>query len=171
MGVGKTTIGKELAREIGWQHADLDNLIESDQRISIRELFEKKGESGFRIIERETLKRLGEENMVVSVGGGAPCDDQGRLWMLSRGLCVWLHADLAFIARRLKQGPNSRPLLSGARSEEDILNKLEVIYNERKSLYREAHIVVSSNDWNVRNFVGELRSLFKDNSRLLTHNE
>ena len=74
MGAGKTTVGKALAKELGVMFYDLDWYIETRMHKTVKEIFDEKGEEGFRIIEHNMLHEVAEfENVVVSCGGGTPC--------------------------------------------------------------------------------------------------
>ena len=74
MGAGKTTVGKELARQLGVTFYDLDWYIETRMRMRVPEIFAQKGEEGFRDVEQRMLHEVAEfENVIVSCGGGTPC--------------------------------------------------------------------------------------------------
>ena len=74
MGSGKTTVGRALAHNLGLSFYDLDWYIESRMHKTVKQLFDEKGEAGFRLIERNLLHELAEfENIVISCGGGTPC--------------------------------------------------------------------------------------------------
>ena len=74
MGAGKTTIGKALAQELGITFYDLDWYISNRMRKTIAQIFEERGEDGFRQIERNMLHEVAEfEDVVISCGGGTPC--------------------------------------------------------------------------------------------------
>ena len=74
MGAGKTTVGKALAKELGMTFYDLDWYIESRMRKTIPQIFEEKGEEGFRKIENTMLHEVAEfEDVILSCGGGTPC--------------------------------------------------------------------------------------------------
>ena len=72
MGVGKSTVGKNLAKKLKYNFIDIDKLIETKEKSSISLIFKNKGESYFREIENEiTLQELNKDNSVISLGGGA----------------------------------------------------------------------------------------------------
>lgn len=74
MGSGKTTVGKALAKNLGLPFYDLDWYIESRMRKTVKQLFDERGEDGFRKVERNMLHEVAEfENIVLSCGGGTPC--------------------------------------------------------------------------------------------------
>ncbi|MBL8880087.1 MAG: hypothetical protein JNG88_13290, partial [Phycisphaerales bacterium] len=92
-GSGKTSVGRVVAANLGRAFVDCDEHIEQRAGISIRELFEQHGESGFRRLESEILAGLlGASNQVVSVGGGAVIAAENRRLLATRAICVWLRA-------------------------------------------------------------------------------
>jgi shikimate kinase/3-dehydroquinate synthase len=137
MAAGKTTVGALLAERLGMAFADLDQEIERATGQSIRALFEYKGESEFRAIEREQLARLidNAEPMVIATGGGAPCHGDNLARMRARGLVIALDVSLAGVRARVAD-PSSRPLL--ARSDD----QLEALYQTRRAFYLGAHAFV-----------------------------
>jgi shikimate kinase len=82
MGVGKSTLGKQLARQLHYSFIDLDKAIEQAEGKSIPDLFEQKGESYFRLVEQRQLKETARKNhIVIAVGGGTPCYYENMEWM------------------------------------------------------------------------------------------
>ena len=74
MGAGKTTVGRTLAQELNMTFYDLDWYIESRMRKTVKEIFDERGEEGFRLIEHNLLHEVAEfEDVIISCGGGAPC--------------------------------------------------------------------------------------------------
>ena len=91
MGAGKTTVGKALAKELGVMFYDLDWYIETRMHKTVKEIFDEKGEEGFRIIEHNMLHEVAEfENVVVSCGGGTPCFFDNMDYMNQLGTTVYL---------------------------------------------------------------------------------
>ena len=139
MGAGKTSVGKRLARRLGWRHVDADKRIERTTGRTIAEIFADDGEAGFRAIEHdvlETLLRL-PGRTVVSTGGGAVLSPSNCALMRERGSVVWLRARPETLLARVGSG-NGRPLLS-----EDPDEALRRIAAERQSAYASAaHFVV-----------------------------
>ena len=111
MGVGKTSIGKKLAKQMGWHFFDTDKQIEKKIGCSIPEIFKQFGEDFFREQEKEILNEIASlENVVVSVGGGLPCffDNMDRLNNI--GTTVYLKLEPEFIVQRLLESKIKRPL-------------------------------------------------------------
>ena len=112
MGSGKTSIGKYLARTLGYKFLDSDRLVEKKANCSIAEIFEKQGEKKFRELESAVLKDLfGKKNIVLATGGGAILDPQNRTILRDLGTVVWIHATTDTLFDRAIRD-TKRPLLN-----------------------------------------------------------
>ena len=119
MGAGKTTVGKMLAENLGLDFYDLDWYIEGRMRKTVKQLFDERGEDGFRLIERNMLHEVAEfENVVISCGGGTPCFFDNMEYMNAQGETVYLKADPEVLHGHLKMGKTVRPLLLNKTPEE-----------------------------------------------------
>lgn len=137
MASGKSTVGRAVARRLGWAFLDFDEEVERRRGASIAEIFEVDGEAAFRELERGVgVEALRESNVVLASGGGWPVPE-GRLESLPEGtLSVWLQVDPGTaLARALAQG-NSRPLLDGPDAE----LSAHALSTERKSAYARARL-------------------------------
>lgn len=125
MASGKTTLGRAFAKATGMQFIDLDFYIEQRFRKSIPQIFEERGEAGFRRMESALLREVGEfEDVVISCGGGTPCFDNNMEYMNCRGTTVWLDTPIDVICRRLTAAENKRPIVAGKSGDElkDFIN-------------------------------------------------
>lgn len=145
MGCGKTTVGRRLARELGWQFVDLDADIEGHHRMSISHIFEQYGEAVFRDWEHEALARRVNEikrgrPTVVSLGGGAFVAPSNVDLIDSAGLSIWIDCAFDVIKHRVATGGH-RPL---ARDQK----QLQELFEQRRAPYSRAdyHVPVSVND-------------------------
>ena len=128
MGVGKSTIGKKLAKKLKCNFVDVDNLIERKEGMSINLIFKNKSESYFRKIESEiTMSELKKVNSVISLGGGAFLNNSIRRSVKKLSVSFWLDVPIDLLINRLKRS-NKRPLLY----KKNINETVKKIYFERK---------------------------------------
>ncbi len=140
MGAGKSTVGRRLAARLGLPFVDADAEIERASGLSIAEIFERFGEAHFRDGERRVIARLiGGPPKVIATGGGAFVAPDTRALILRTAVAVWLDADIATLAERVKRR-DTRPLLRD-RDPAEVLAELARV---RNPLYAEAHIHISS---------------------------
>jgi 5-deoxy-5-amino-3-dehydroquinate synthase len=135
MGVGKTTIGRRVAHQLGRPFVDADAELERRSGQSVRELFAAEGEDGFRRRESEVLDELlrAEEPMVIAAGGGVVVRPENRDRLRrTPGRVIYLHADPVFLASRVTR-KDHRPLLDG----DDPTAVLRRLADERDGWYRE----------------------------------
>ncbi|KAF3527883.1 hypothetical protein DY000_02036201 [Brassica cretica] len=150
MGSGKTTVGKIMAKALGYTFSDCDTMIEEAMNgTSVAEIFEHFGESVFREKETETLKNLSlmYHQVVVSTGGGAVIRPINWKYM-HKGISIWLDVPLEALAQRIAAvGTNSRPLLHDDESGGDpytvAFNRLSTIWETRGEAYTNASARVS----------------------------
>ena len=119
MGAGKTTVGKALSKELGIPFYDLDWYIENRMRKTIKQIFDERGEEGFRKIEHNMLHEVAEfENIILSCGGGTPCFYDNMDYLNQQGETVYLKATPEVLYGHLKIGKSVRPLLLTKTPEE-----------------------------------------------------
>ena len=143
MGVGKTTIGKMLANELGLRFVDCDEEIEHRAGANIAWIFDVEGEAGFRIRETQVLDDLTQKDRVlVATGGGAVLKDQNRVYLKERGIVVHLDTSVDLLVKRTAND-KKRPLLQNGNPRA----VLEKIKKNRGPLYKEVS--------DVRVFIGD----------------
>jgi len=140
MGVGKSTVGRRLARRLGLAFVDSDEEIERAADHEIKEIFDRFGEASFRDGERRVIRRLiAGERKVIATGGGAFMDEETRALILGSCIAIWLEAEAETLARRVVRRGH-RPLLAG----KDPLALLRELAEIRNPVYAEAHLRVRS---------------------------
>ena len=128
MGVGKTTIGRRLARRLDVPFVDADHEIEAAAGMSVSDIFERFGEAHFRDGERRVLARLIDgEPRVIATGGGAFMNSDTRALILEQATAIWLDSDIDTLAERVGRR-NDRPLLAG-RDARTVLRDLAAVRN------------------------------------------
>jgi shikimate kinase len=139
-GVGKTTIGKEVARKLGRPFLDFDQEIERRSGMAVREIFRVKGEQHFRELEFGLTKELSSTGgMVLSPGGGWITQSKSVELLRSAGRIIYLRASPEAVARRLRR-VETRPLLAGR----DPVVALRELYQKRRVLYETADAVLDT---------------------------
>jgi len=142
MGVGKSTVGRRLARRLGLSFVDSDAEIEGAAGYPAAEVFERYGERAFRDGERRLVARLVEGDVrVIATGGGAYVDPRTRQLLNERAITVWLDAPVEILAERTSRRDTRAQLRHG--NAREVLAKLS---EERRPSYAEAHIHVRSGD-------------------------
>lgn len=150
MGAGKTTIGRQLARNLGCDFIDSDHEIERRTGADIPWIFDIEGEQGFREREEAVIDDLSQRHgIVLATGGGAVLDVRNRQHLAARGLVVYLRASVDRLMLRTEKDRN-RPLLQ----TDDPAQRLQSLYDQRDPLYREiADIIVDTDNRNVASSV------------------
>lgn len=142
MGAGKTTIGKELAKDLGLPFYDLDWYIESRMRKKISEIFAERGEEGFRVIERNMLHEVAEfEDVVISCGGGTPCFFDNMEYMNENSDVIYLKATPEVLYNHLQMGKSVRPLIAN-KSKEELLDFIKEQLEYREQFYLKANHIL-----------------------------
>jgi shikimate kinase len=143
MGSGKSTVGRALADELGWNFFDLDGEIEREQGTSIASIFDQRGEAEFRLIETDALQRCvrsvqAGRPRVISLGGGAFLQDENLDLVSNNGVSVWLDCPLPVIERRIASFSH-RPL---ARDPQHLRH----LYEVRREGYSRADYRIETDD-------------------------
>ncbi len=137
MGSGKTTVGRRLAANLGFEFIDLDQAIEREAGRTIASIFADEGEAAFRTLERHALRRAAAAaDVVVAAGGGAVVDPGNRRLMKESGTTVWLNPEFETIVDRLADRPTGeRPLFVDPERARDL-------FESRLSSYQQADLRV-----------------------------
>ncbi len=157
MGVGKSTVGKNLAQKLSYNFVDIDRTIESKEGSTINLIFKNKSESYFRKLENEiSLEKLKKKNTVISLGGGAFLNKSIRREIKNTSVSFWLDVDVSELIKRLKK-TKKRPLLYNKNLNVTV-NK---IYLERKKTYSEADFRIKCNFLGPDKIVDKILKLYE----------
>jgi shikimate kinase len=141
MGSGKTTIGKYIARDMGWTFVDMDDYFVQKHNCSIKEYFANEGEESFRKAEHEIVKELSTmDKIVVATGGGAPCYYDNMEIMNKSGLSIYISVVPEILATRLSKAKSERPLVAD-KSDSELLDYIKAKLDEREPFYRKARMI------------------------------
>ena len=158
MGVGKSTVGRRLAKRLGLAFVDSDAEIEDASGYPPAEMFERYGEREFRDGERRLVARLLEGDVrVIATGGGAYIDPGTRKLLNERAITIWLDAPVDILAERTSRRDTRAQLRNG-----DPKTVLERLAEERRPSYEEAHLHVKSGDGAHRDVVDAILRALED---------
>ena len=164
MATGKSTVGREVATQAGVPFFDLDELVELESGLSVRQLFAERGEPAFRALERRVLLALLREHAsaapVVALGGGALLDRNLRIEVLGEAVVVALTASPPEIVRRLQGEPGAqdkRPLLA----EADPAARVAELLEARQVAYQECHGTVFCDHQSPSQIAGQVLAIWK----------
>jgi shikimate kinase len=142
MGAGKSSVARMIEAQAGAKRVEMDELIEEQQGMKITEIFDRYGEAHFRDLETELLRSfVGQENLVVSCGGGSVLRDENTALMKQDGCIVLLTATPETIYERVKDSTN-RPILNGNMNVEYIRGLME----KRRERYETVADIVVATD-------------------------
>lgn len=157
MGVGKSTLGKIVAKRLKLKFIDTDLSIEKKISMKIAEIFKNKGESFFRDLEeREVLESLKRNNHIIALGGGAFMNKNIRDTILQNAISIWLDIDLKAINRRIKWN-KKRPLVD-TKNTREIIKKL---YIKRKNIYKMADHKIKCDNLSKENIANKIIDFYE----------
>ena len=161
MGSGKSVIAKKLSEKLKIPFFELDNLIEENQNLSIKDIFSKKGELFFRKLEHQIFSELilNESQKIISTGGGTPCYfNNHELLNHENCISIYLKASLETLYDRLQTEKQNRPLLANLTNEEMHEFIAKHLF-ERSFYYNQAKFKINVDTKNIDEIVFEINEL------------
>jgi shikimate kinase len=157
-GSGKTAVGRQLARDTGRKFIDSDQEIEKRTGVEVGYIFEKEGEAGFRVREKEMIRELSSlEGAIIATGGGAVLARENRQCLVATGVVVYLKTGVKEQLKRTGR-TSTRPLLNNANPR----RVLEDMAAVRGPLYEEiADLTLDTSHQRVRTVTRQLRELLE----------
>jgi len=157
MGVGKTTIGKRLAKKLNYAFVDVDKNIEKQEGETISSIFKNKGEDYFRKIEKQlTIIELKKNNSVISLGGGAFLNSSIRQYSKKNSISFWLDVPLEILMKRLKKSKN-RPIIGKEKTNDSI----KKIYFVRKKFYTKADYRIKCKTLTLKQIIEKILKFYE----------
>jgi shikimate kinase len=161
-GSGKSTVGRKIAKKLGFSYIDLDDAIEGTTGLKISEIFNQKGEDHFRVLEKNCLREiLNNKFIVVSCGGGTPVYFNNMQLMNDNGITVYLKMSPKALCHRLKKSKKERPVLNTS-GNECLDSKVENLLKMREPFYTQADITVTADKLDVTELMREIKN-YKSN--------
>lgn len=155
-GSGKSTFGKTYSIYSGRYFLDFDKYFEVVTKRKAADIFQKEGEEVFRTMEENVLKKLEKKhNYVISMGGGTLCTENNFEFARRLGLIVFLDTPTEVLAKRIYNDKvnkiNNRPMFSTLNSQEEILTRVNELWNARKESYEKAYIHLNTEFGSIDN--------------------
>jgi len=158
MGSGKTTVGKKLAKRLGFQFIDLDDMIERKYKIEVREFFQKYDEKSFRKVEHDTLILTFQlSDTVIATGGGAPCFFDNMELINQNGISVYIEMSNLSLFHRLSNSKRPRPWVQN-KSQDELKQFIEAHLEERLPSYSKAHMTIKGENLDMDNLVEKINN-------------
>jgi len=141
MGAGKSTVGRLLAKRLGYQFVDTDKQLTREYNLSVSEVFDAYGETHFRQAELDLLKRLSElSRYVISTGGGTLTREETWSVAAAAGVIIYLEAPVDLLFERVIFSPKDRPMIDVPDAE----TKFKERFAQREPFYKRANYTVAS---------------------------
>jgi len=154
MGTGKTSVGKRLAKRLGWKFVDLDELITASAKMPIAKIFSERGEAVFRRLERRHISRVAHGRcQVIATGGGAFINPRSRGLLRASGTVICLMARPSVILERVSRKIATLPMLSGATTP---LARIRSLLAQRAAAYAQADLTIDTSHLSVDQVVEQL---------------
>ena len=157
MGVGKTTIGKQIAALNKVIFIDTDSQIEKETSKSIKEIFETDGEIAFRKLETDTIRSI-DRKAIIACGGGLPAHNNNIEYLKHKGTVIFLKASTETLIKRLEKNKNKRPLISKLTNDKR-LEFIHKLLKEREKTYKQADYTIETDSKTVKEVLREINSL------------
>lgn len=154
MGAGKTTVGRSLAKKLGWKFIDLDGEIERGENCAIAEMFRVKGEPYFRRLETRYLREVSSaEKAVIALGGGTFLDPANRDLAEKTGVTVWLKVSFPKVEERVR--------IDGTRPKFGNAEQAERLYQDREAHYALAKVHVLTDSQSPESVANEILGVIR----------
>jgi shikimate kinase len=158
MAVGKSAVGRTLARKLGRRFVDLDKIIEQSEGMKVKDIFSRRGESYFRRAEKQALAEvLFQGEQVIATGGGVVIDEENLRLLREKSFLVCLTAAPEVLLRRAEKS-RRRPLLEGG----DRAQRIRQLLTKREKNNAQAHVAVDTSDLTVEQVVEKIIERFND---------
>jgi shikimate kinase len=155
MAVGKSAVGRALAKRLKLRFVDLDRVIEKSEQMKVKDIFSRKGEAHFRRLEKQKLAQvLEQDNQVIATGGGVVTDEDNVRLLREKSLLICLTASAEVLLKRAGTGAK-RPLLKGG----DRRERIEELLKQREKNYALAHAAIDTSSLTIGEIVEKIVGL------------
>jgi len=157
MGVGKSTIGLQLANQFNLPFIDTDKEIEKMEGKDILDIFKKNGENYFRNIESKLIKTI-KGKSIISCGGGLPFSNNNMGYIKSKGICIYLKASKETLYNRLKKEISHRPLIC-QKADYELKIFIKENLTQREVIYKKADHIINTDNLKENEILREINAL------------
>ena len=157
MGVGKSTIGLQLAKQFNLQFIDTDKEIEKKTNKKILDIFKKNGENHFRNMESRLIRNI-KEKSIIACGGGLPLSNNNMDYIKSKGTCIYLIASEETLYNRLKGEIDIRPLIC-QKSDDELKIFIKENLTQREAVYKKADHIINTDILTENEILREINAL------------
>jgi len=158
MGSGKSSIGKRLSKKLNLNHLDTDRIIEKQNSMSIKEIFNNKDEKYFRKEEFKLIASLSKtKNQIISTGGGLFCNNDIIKYINNNGISIYLKYSSEILYERLKSNYEDRPIITYIKHEE-LKSFIDDLLGQRDKYYRKSKIIIECNDLKKEDILRKINS-------------
>ena len=158
MGVGKTTIGNQLAKQHGITFFVIDKEIEKKRKKKIADIFQKDGEDNFRKLETKILTTI-QGKKIVSCGGGLPIYNNNMRFIKKSGASIYLRASEDELFLRLSKDLKKRPLIEN-KTNENLRNFIKETLAKREKFYTMADYTIETSTLSKKDVLQKINALF-----------
>ena len=148
MASGKSVVGQKLSKVLNWQFIDLDDVISSNEDMTITDIFKNKGEIYFRKVESKYLKEtlINSDKSIIALGGGTPCygNNMSVIHENLKGQSIYLKVSIPELSKRLFNDKANRPLVAHILSLEDMTEFVGKHLFERLAYYNDADVTINA---------------------------
>ena len=158
MGAGKSSLGKSLSKEKGYHFIDTDKQIEKKAKMSIPDIFSTKGESYFRKLEHEVLKKIcRNKNQIIALGGGTLIKKENQELVKKTGQTIYLKAYATTLELRISNHTGTRPLVMN-NTKSGRLKKIRELLKKRKRIYEKSNFVIRTDYKTKKQIISEIKN-------------
>lgn len=150
---GKSSVGRQLSKKLGWNFFDTDEMVTKQVGSSVGDIIRAQGESAFRQIEKKAVQLVAlSDSVVISTGGGVPLDPENMKELSRNGKVIWLKASAMEILKRAGGSFQSRPLIDPADPRGSIERRLK----EREPIYSKADLTIDTDGLEITTIVDQI---------------
>jgi shikimate kinase len=157
MGVGKTTVGRQLASDLSWTFIDLDQAVENASHRPINSIIVNEGLGSLRKMEEAILETIAtQQHHIVALGAGALLNSKSMEVVRNSGALIYLHAEVPILIRRIENDHSKRRPLIGTLSGKTLESKIGMLLQKRRATYQKADMRIDTDELDIPSVIHEI---------------